>query len=157
MPLLPPTTNAAAAAAASIGTRDEALSETIFLFELLQNRTDPADVANITSIAPIPSDPSGTFLAQLLAWRQQRLDAIEWELRHLSTAWNISETEIQQQLQHAREHDENGEVYRGLAQGGQNIDSNFSSNSSDPWQRMLDWMRHNGAVVRPDALLGSLF
>jgi hypothetical protein len=22
-----------------------------------------------------------------------------------------------------------------------------SSSSTDPWQRLLDWMRHNGAIV----------
>lgn len=28
------------------------------------------------------------------------------------------------------------------------LSSDFVSSSTDPWQRLLDWMRHNGAIVR---------
>ncbi len=47
---------------------------------------------------------------------------------------------------------EGGEVTVGAS--GSSIGSNFSSNSTDPYQRMIEWMRHNGAVVSWDGSTG---
>lgn len=93
---------------------------------------------------PAASDPSGAFLEQLRSWRQQRIAAVEYELGRLSGLWNISSIEIDLQAQ------KQGMVNFGtdtLKAGGSRIDSNFTSSSSNPWQRLLDWMQHNGAVV----------
>lgn len=138
------------------GSRDEALSEAVFLLELHQNRTQNAtQTANISALQPVPWDASGSFLTQLRQWRQQRLSAIDWELSRLLTEWGISRQEVQELLleQQQQQQEEEGGAGAGVLGGaggaGQYrvVDGRFSSNSSDPWQRMLDWMRHNGAVV----------
>lgn len=80
-----------------------------------------------------------------MLWREHRIAAVEWELGRLSDAWNISSSELLAltDRQHAA----------GLAAGptGQQskyaIRKDFESNSTDPWQRLLGWMRHNGAIV----------
>lgn len=131
------------------GDRDEALTECVFLLELHQNRTNATINANITATQPVPSDPSGKFLKQLLNWRQNRIDAIKWELQRLSEAWNITQQELQELLeqQQQQQRADGAAGFTAHPGGAVLIDPNFSSNSSDPWQRMLDWMRHNGAVV----------
>jgi len=80
-----------------------------------------------------------------MLWREHRIAAVEFELGRLSDAWNISSSELLAltDRQHAG----------GLASGhaGQQskyaLRKDFESNSTDPWQRLLDWMRHNGAIV----------
>jgi hypothetical protein len=69
--------------------------------------------------------------------------------------WNISSSEIQLHVQLQQNAANFGA--ETLMVGRSGIDSNFSSNSSDPWQRLLDWMRHNGAVVSNPSLHPTSF
>jgi hypothetical protein len=122
--------------------------------ELHTNWTDPELTANISSMQPVASDPGGAFLQQLLLWRQQRIASVEWELARLMTEWKISSKDLKEAAaQHlALQEIEAGNADDvGLDAGGSGdgaaIDGDFGSDSSDPWQRMLDWMRHNGALV----------
>lgn len=130
----------------SAATREEAVAEALWLVQLHANWTSPAVTANVTSMQPAPSDPSGAFLEQLRLWREQRIASVEFELGRLAELWNISSSEIDV---HAQRQDNVAKFGADtLKAGGSRIDGNFSSNSTDPWQRLLDWMRHNGAVVR---------
>jgi hypothetical protein len=138
------------------GDREEALTECVWLQDLHTNWTSPETAANISSIPAAASDPDGAFLQELLLWRQQRIASVEWELARLMKVWNISSVELNEAAaqQHAAQEDEAGDVAeddagRGASGSGNGaaIDSDFESDSSDPWQRMLDWMRHNGALV----------
>lgn len=130
--------------------REEALAESVWLVQLHRNLSDPAAAANITALKPAAWDADGAFLSQLLRWREQRIAAIEWELGRLSADWNITAGELAAAGDKVKL-SEAGYGGASDASGSSGSDGvilmDFESESEDPWERMLAWMRHNGAVV----------
>jgi acetyl/propionyl-CoA carboxylase alpha subunit len=152
------------------GTPSQALAEVSRLVMRHTNLTATEAHHAAAAVSVSPYDRGGILLAQLRVWRQRRIAALEAEIERLIRSYGLNQAAVQQEVallvkqQEERQAQASAakaaaEAKAAAASGAAAATSQSasspaaaaaadSSDGSDPWQDVVQWVKEHGAVVR---------